>query len=163
MIMIVIANCISDCHVISNSLESIQQHPSHNRSSPVRPSAEDSYQRPKPDLRLKQHPSQKIIWQRNGFPTQRRPELRDLSECKQEVNDTWFKDSGITMGKMTDTSEKRDYSEPVEPEQDDEEESYASPHYEVEKMIDRRQWIFGKFRVWQYLLRWRTWRPKLDT
>ena len=29
----------------------------------------------------------------NGFPTQRRPKLRDLSEAKQEIIEAWFEDS----------------------------------------------------------------------
>ena len=34
--------------------------------------------------------------------------------------------------------------------------------YEIKKIIDRRQRIFEKTKMWQYLLRWRDWKSKND-
>ena len=40
------------------------------------------------------------------FPTQRRPELRALSDDPEEMVDSWFTKSGITIGAKADTPEK---------------------------------------------------------
>ena len=42
----------------------------------------------------------------DGFPTERRPEQRHLTEAPLELIEAWFNSSGINLGKMADTSER---------------------------------------------------------
>lgn len=44
----------------------------------------------------------------HGFPTKRRPQLREMSDVSQAEVDEWFLESEITIGVVADTPERRD-------------------------------------------------------
>ncbi|KAF6238733.1 hypothetical protein HO173_003239 [Letharia columbiana] len=44
----------------------------------------------------------------HGFPTKRRPQLREMSDASQVEVDKWFAESEITIGAVADTLERKD-------------------------------------------------------
>lgn len=46
------------------------------------------------------------LGQGDGFPMQRRPQKRGLSEASDETIEAWFADSGITISVVADSEER---------------------------------------------------------